>query len=366
MSASVLNNAALAKRAGQFAWLSIDVDNPVNASFVAKAPLEGVPMFLVVDSATGKVALSWYGAATAAQLNAMLDDGAAVIAGRATGADAVLARADRANAQRDFVNAAAYYEQALNLGGAKWAKRPRVLESLIMAQSFAHQREDCAATALREAPGMERDRSFVNVVYFGLDCAKPGTPPHGELLKLAEEAVKTPGVLSDDISQLYGGIAHGYRADKDEAAATRAATEWVAYLRRERAKAGSPEARIALDLQLASAANVLHQPEIALEELERDERELPQDYNPPLAEAGLLSQMGRLDDAAAACQRALELARGAAKLRQYGSCGGILSRKGDKEAARKMYEDGIAFGRTLPEDVAQPVVRALRTALEKL
>ncbi|HLH16535.1 MAG TPA: hypothetical protein VKX45_04915 [Bryobacteraceae bacterium] len=366
MRASVLNDAALVKRAGQFAWLSVDVDDPANASFMAKAPAEGVPMFLVIDSATGKIALSWYGAATAAQLDAMLDDGAAVIAGKASGADAVLARADRANAEKDFVNAAAYYEQALNLGGTKWAKRPRALESLIMAQSFAHKNEDCAATALREAPTMARDRSLVNVLYFGLECTKPGTPQRIALLKLAEQAVKTPGVLSDDISQLYGEIAYGYRAEKDEGATSRVATEWVAYLRRERAKAASPDARFGLDLQLASAASVLRKPEIALPEIERDERELPKDYNPPRVAASLLSQMGRLDDAVAACSRALELAYGAAKLRMYGVCGGILSRKGDKDAAKKMYQDGIAFGRTLPEDVAQPVVRSLEAALGKL
>src|SRR3954453_21218514 len=125
MRSSVLNDAALLKRAGQFAWLSIDYDKPVNAAFSEKFAAQGVPVFLVIDSATGDAALSWYGSATAPQLAAMLDDGLRVIAGAATGPEAILARADQANARKDSANAAAYYEQALKAGGDKWPKRSR-------------------------------------------------------------------------------------------------------------------------------------------------------------------------------------------------------------------------------------------------
>jgi hypothetical protein len=366
MRASVLNDAALLKRAGQFAWLSIDFDKPVNAAFNEKFAAEGVPVFLVIDSATGNAALSWYGSATAPQLAALMDDGLRVVAGAATGPDAVLARADEANARKDYANAAAFYEQALKAGGEKGAKRSRVLESLIMAQVFAHNTAACGETAVREAPAMPRDRSFVNVLYFGLDCVKDGTPESAQLMKLAEEAVKLPGVLSDDVSQLYGSLAYHYRAQKNEAEEARAANGWVAYLRRQLAGAKSADARLALDLQLVSAANVLHKPEIALPEIERSERELPKDYNPPRAAAMLLAQMDRFDEAASACGRAMERAYGAPKLRLYLNCGGILERKGDKTAAKKMYQDGIAFGQTLPGNVAKAAIGALEAAAAKL
>jgi hypothetical protein len=244
MRASVLNDAALVKRAGQFAWLSIDTDKPVNTEVSDKLAAGGVPVFAVIDSATEKVALSWYGSATATQLVALMDDGARVISGGASGPEAILARADEANARKDFKDAAAFYEQALKAGGEKWAKRPRVLESLIMSQAFGHNQTACGETALREAPGMARDRSFVNVVYFGLDCVKPGTADAKEMMKLAEEAVKIPGVLSDDISQLYSSLTYYYQ--KDPANAERVANDWVAYLRRELAQAKGPDARLAL------------------------------------------------------------------------------------------------------------------------
>jgi len=366
MRASVLKDAALVKRAGQFAWLSIDSDKPVNSAFTEKFASEGVPVFLVIDSATGNAALSWYGSATAPQLAALMEDGLRVVAGGASGPDAILARADQANARKDYANAAAFYEQAVKAGGEKWPKGARTVESLIMAQLFARDTAGCAATAVREAPGMARDRSFVNVVYFGLDCAKDGTPESAAMLKLAEEAVKIPGVLSDDTSQLYGSLAYHYRAQKDEAAATRVASDWVAYLRQQLSDARSPDARLALDLQLASAAVALHTPEIALPEIERAERELPDEYMPPRTAASLLSQMGRFDDAMNACGRALARSQAVPKLRNYMLCGGILTRKGDKAAARKMYEDGVAYGRGLPAAIAKPAVDALEAAAAKL
>jgi tetratricopeptide (TPR) repeat protein len=364
MRASVLNDAALVKRAGQFAWLSIDTDKPVNTEVSDKLAAGGVPVFAVIDSATEKVALSWYGSATATQLVALMDDGARVISGGASGPEAILARADEANARKDYVNAAAFYEQALKAGGEKWAKRPRVLESLIMSQAFGHNQTACGETALREAPGMARDRSFVNVVYFGLDCVKPGTADAKEMMKLAEEAVKIPGVLSDDVSQLYGSLSYYYQ--KDPANAERVANDWVAYLRRELAQAKGPDARLALDLQLVSAANALHKPEMALPEIQRAERELPNEYMPPRTAASVYSQMGRFDDAMNACGRALARADGDPKLRTYLMCGGILAKKGDKPAAKKMYDDGIAYGRTLPAGVGKKAIQALETAASKL
>ena len=68
MRANVLNDAALVKQAGQFAWLSIDSDKPVNAAFVDKFGTGGVPLFLVIDPAKEHAVLNWYGTATARQL----------------------------------------------------------------------------------------------------------------------------------------------------------------------------------------------------------------------------------------------------------------------------------------------------------
>jgi hypothetical protein len=76
--------------------------------------------------------------------------------------------------------------------------------------------------------------------------------------------------------------------------------------------------------------------------------------------------MGRFDQALNACGRALARAEGVQRLRTYLMCGSILERKGDKPAAKKMYEDGIAYARTLPVNVDQRALQALQTAAGKL
>jgi len=363
MRANVLNDAALVKQAGQFAWLSIDSDKPVNAAFVDKFATGGVPLFVVIDPEKEQAVLNWYGTATAPQLVNLLADGKSAIGGGAAGADALLARGDAMNGQKKPAEAAAWYEQALQAGGPSWAHRTRTIESLVMAYEFSQNLAKCIETAAREAPGMRRDRSFVNTVYFGLDCAQPGTPELKQMETLAEEGVKIPGVLGDDTSGLYQNLAGIYRRDKDEEAATRTATAWLAYLQQQIAKAPNAEARMGYDLHLVSAATFLKKPELALPEIERAERELPGDYNPPKLAASLYGQMGRYEEAVAECDRALAKAYGVPKAGIYLTKGRLLEKKKDPEAARKAYEDGIAFGRTLPEGTGKSVVAALEKAL---
>jgi tetratricopeptide (TPR) repeat protein len=155
--------------------------------------------------------------------------------------------------------------------------------------------------------------------------------------KLAEEGVKIPGVLGDDISGLYQNLASHYRLEKDEEAATRTATAWLDYLKKQIAGASNAEARIGYDLHMVSAATFLRKPELALPEVERAERELRSDYNPPRVAASLYQQMGRLDDALAAYDRALQKSYGAPKLNLYLTKGRLLERKGES----RRREEGL-------------------------
>jgi tetratricopeptide (TPR) repeat protein len=366
MRAHVLNDAALMKRAGQFVWLSIDTEAPVNAAFTAKFPSEGVPTFLVIDPSTEKATLSWYGTATVAQFGAMMDGAVRAAAGRASPADAALARGDEANARKDFAHAAERYAEALKLGGTEWPKRARTLESLVMAFAFAKNQKACAEAALQDAPSMARDRSFVNVVFFGLGCTDPGTPAAHRMEKLAEEAVRIPAVFSDDVSQLYISLAYYYRQEKNEADAVRVTNACLEYLDGQRSQAKSPEARLAVDLTYVSAANLVGKPELPLAHLEQDERELPNDYNPPHLIAMQLKQMKRYDAALTKCDRALRLSYGGQKLRTYGLKGQILEQKGDRGGAKKTYEEGLAFAKTLPPDTARTARQRMEAALSKL
>ena len=292
----------------------------------------------------------------------LLADGKSAISGGATGADALMARGDEMNGQKKPGEAASWYEQALESGGPAWAHRTRTVESLVMAYEFSRNRAKCIETAVREAPGMRRDRSFVNTVYFGLECAKPGTGELKQMETLAEEGVKISGILADDTSGLYQNLAGIYRRDGDEEGAIRTATAWLAYLQQQIAKAPNAEGRMGYDLHLVSAAIFLKRPELALAEVERAARELPNDYNPPRLAARLYQEMAKYDEAVGECDRALGKAYGAPKLSLYMTKGRLLEMKKDPEAAKRAYDEGIAFGRTLPEGVGKSVVTALERA----
>src|SRR5436305_11668780 len=101
MRANVLNDPALVKQAGQFAWLSIDSDKASNQDFTSKYATGGIPLFVVIDSATQNAVMQWYGTATAPQLAALMSDGKRAIAGGLSGADAWLAKADEANGRKN-------------------------------------------------------------------------------------------------------------------------------------------------------------------------------------------------------------------------------------------------------------------------
>jgi hypothetical protein len=76
--------------------------------------------------------------------------------------------------------------------------------------------------------------------------------------------------------------------------------------------------------------------------------------------------MAKYDDAVAECDRALARAYGVPRASIYLVKGRLLEKKKDPEAARKAYEDGIAFGRTLPEGTGKSVVAALERALAQV
>src|SRR5947209_4315005 len=74
MNAFVFTDKALAKHAGQFVWLSIDTENPVNAGLLEKIPTDFLPCYFIIDPATEKPALRWLGTATVEQIEGVLMD----------------------------------------------------------------------------------------------------------------------------------------------------------------------------------------------------------------------------------------------------------------------------------------------------
>jgi tetratricopeptide (TPR) repeat protein len=354
--ATVLNDPALAKHAGRFAWLSINAEEPRNADFVDHLGVDGYPTFVVLDGATGKVLLRWAGSLTIPEFEGLLDDGErAVRASNGSPANAALARADRLGAEGKPAEAAAAYTYTLHIAPAAWAGRGRALGSLLAALQKSGDVEQCAAVARRETHALERGPAFAGASAAGLQCAidAPESAPWRsaaikELEALVVESLPLDNVLADDRSSAYGMLVDLREARGDKAGAKELAGRWLTFLESQAAAAGSIEARAAFDSHRVGAALALGDPARAVPALLASERDLPDDYNPPARLAILYREMGRFDDALAASGRALDRAYGARKVRVFDTRADIYMKMGDRAAARRTLEEALTYADTLP------------------
>jgi len=372
MRAYVLPDARLARHAGRFVWLSIDTENARNAGFLERFPVQVWPTFLVIEPREEKAVLKWLGSANVQQIDKLLADGERRERG---GAEAILARADRAYADGRLDEALAAYREALAKGGARWSRRPRAVESLVLAELSARLYEACAATAREEGPRLPRGPSFANVAGTGLSCATSAPPDAAwrapavaALEPLAREALALPSLLADDRSGLFEALAEAQEARGDEAGARAIAERWWSFLAEEGRRAPSAEARAALDSSRVNAALTLGDPARALPALKASERALPDDYNPLARQALLLREIGRLSEARAAADRALAKAYGPRKLKIYQLAASILEKQGDRAALDAVLGEAIAYAERLPaaqrDERVLSALRTRRAALE--
>jgi hypothetical protein len=366
--ATVLNDPALAKYAGRFAWLSINAEDARNADVVGRLEVDAYPTFLILDGASGRAALRWSGTLTVAEFERFLADGErAVLGSGGSPADEALARADRLGGGKQAAEAAAAYAEALRMAPPGWTGRDRAIESLLAAQQKAGDLEGCVATARREVGGMDRGPAFAAAAATGLGCAADAPkgaawraaaiPP---LEKLVEESLGLQGVLADDRSGAYGVLVDLDDERGDAAAAKAMAERWMGFLDAEGRSAPSVEQRAALDSHRVGAALALGDPARAVPALIASERDLPGDYNPPARLAVLYRELGKYDEALAASQRALDRAYGPRKLRIFDTRADVYVKMGDKAAAKRTLDEAVRFAQTLPESQRPaPFVAAL-------
>jgi len=373
MRASVLPDARQRRQAGRFVWLSIDTENPGNAAFLERFPIATYPTFLVVDPREERATLKWQGSASVEQIVNLLAD---ADRRRPRGLDAVLARADRAQAEGRIDDATRDYVTALNEGGRGWSRRPRAVESLVLALSGAGRLEGCADTALREARALPRGPSFANAVATGLVCAVSAPPDAAwrpaalaGLEPLAREALALPGLLADDRSGLYETLVDTRVVCGDRREAHALAERWWRFLEEDRRRAASAELRAALDGPRVAAALALEDPARALPALAASEAALPADFNPPYRSARLLFELGRFEDARAAAGRALARAYGGRKLAVYRLAADIERKAGDRAAAARVLDEALSYAEKLPPPQQRPdlvaSLRAQRVALHE-
>src|SRR5712691_7654456 len=109
MRAFVFTDRSLARYAGRFVWLAIDVENPANSAFLTQFPIGPLPMLLVVDSKDESIAARYDGGPTLVQLKQFLDD----VHVKRSARDEALVRADRLMVEKKMQEAVTAYEEAL-------------------------------------------------------------------------------------------------------------------------------------------------------------------------------------------------------------------------------------------------------------
>jgi tetratricopeptide (TPR) repeat protein len=321
MRATVFTDAALAKHAGRFVWLSIDTENEKNAAFLDRYPWQAVPTFEVIDAKTEKISYSWIGAIDIAGLLVRFDE-----------AEAAFRRTD-----------------------ATAAASPSSPDVGVLELSLAGKHEECARRALELVPVLPPGIVKANVASTGLDCAL--SAPEKEkwrstaivmLEVTTHEALGYDGLLDDDRAGLYATLVDARDRQHDEAGGKSRAVEWLDWLNAQAMGAPSVEARAALDGYRVSAALRAGAPERVLVAIQASEHDLPNDYNPPARLATLLRELGRYDEALAASDRALAKVYGPRTIKLWEDRATIFEKKGDPEGAKGALKQAIAFASTLP------------------
>ena len=373
MRAFVFTDKALGRQAGRFVWLSINTEKRENAGVLAKYPIQASPTLFVLDPVAEKVVLKYVGAATVAQLQRILDDGARA-AGHGRKPDELLAKADVLYSDGKNQEAAEAYRAALKGMPTSSPSYPRTVESLLFALSASRQHEACASIARDAFPHLRTSPSAANVAGSGLDCALeldknvPARPVLVSTLAADAEEVlhgARKGLAADDVSSLFLSLAAQRDSAGDAAGKKKVLEELASFLEGEAAKAKTAEARAAFDAHRITAYLELGQPERGIPMLEASERDFPDDYNPPARLALAYRDMKRYDEALAASDRALQRAYGPRKLVILQARADIYDRKGDPAGARRTREDALAWAEALPkEQVSERQIAALKKQLE--
>lgn len=358
MKEHVFNRPELLANGQRYVFLSVDTEKETSAPFLQKYPIDVWPTLLVVDPAKETVVLKWLGSATVDQFNKLLDDGekAMKVATQPKGsAEQKLAQADRAYGEKKLPAAITAYREALKLMKDDHPRRARTVESLLTVLSQNRSNKECVDATLAEAPKMAKGPSYLNTVYLGLSCQsaadakEPWKVDAGEqLFALGEDALKVEGVLADDRSGLYETMVEFLDQKGDKKGSTALAKAWLEYLEAEAAKAPTPAARAVFDPHRLNAALASGQPQRVVAALTKSEADLPGDYNPPARLALAYRELGKLDDALTAADRALGKVYGPRKIRVMETKASILAKKGDAAAQKQMLTDAVTYAKALP------------------
>jgi tetratricopeptide (TPR) repeat protein len=354
MRAYVFTDASLARYAGRFVWLSVDIDDPKSAGFVSKYKSPGIPTFFVIDPKGESVSTRYVGGFTVASLKKFLDGHGAVTK---TPGEEALTRADQLASQNKHAEALAAYEEALKALPKKSLRANRAAEGLVMSLQMTDNSERCATQGLELARSLSGTVSGANIASMALDCASGLKPEQrnaetfAALEKIVGDAVasKTLDLSGDDRSGYYIVLIGARDAVKDEAGAHKLREEWSAFLDREAARAKTNEERAVYDPHRLVAYMELNQTAKAIPMLELTAKQFPNDYNPFSRLASAYRNMKMWNEAVFYGRKAVAKSQGPRRLSIYIGLADAYLGNGDKATARATMQEAIAYAEALPE-----------------
>lgn len=375
MKAFVFTDEALREHAGRFVWLEIDTEKAENAAFRQQFPVRALPTYLVIEPAREQVVLRWVGGATVAQLVQLFEEAetnfrrvrgdasteqpvASAEPSETAQADSLLTQADLLYGEGKSAEAAALYERAIAGASVEWPSYSRAVEGLLINWVLDGNCDPAVRLAREVYPRLSSTTSLAVVASVGLDCALELPEDHegrDEAITFFETAARRAvsdrsiPIAADDRSGVYISLYSARAAAEDSVGAHQVATEWAAFLEEAAAAAPSPAARAVFDSHRLGAYMRLGEVAKAVPMLEQSERDFPDDYNPSSRLAIAYRELGQLDEALAASQRAADRAYGPRLLGILQTRADLFLARGDSMAARGVLEQALSQAMAMPE-----------------
>jgi thioredoxin-like negative regulator of GroEL len=382
MKHEVLTDPGMEPLAARFVWLAIDTDMEQNAAALEKLPVSSWPTFYVVSPADESIQARYVGAASIEQFREFLAAGEAghldAIAGEGelTADDPryLLREAERAVASGDLDRADELYGAALDAAPADWPRRADVLTSRIAARAKREDWKSCAELGLARMAETGRSASAGDFCFWAVHCA--GELGAGDLLReqihmralerlavLADD--ETAPLTADDRSEVLRLLREVQHRAGDLEAAVRTAERQRILLDEAAAAAPFPEAASTYNWPRAEVYVYLKRGADIIPALEQSAADLPSDYDPPYRVAWVALQIGDLDRALGAAEKALELVYGPRRGRVLSLIADIHGARGEGDAERELREQVLAHYESLPPGQrSERAIEAARRALE--
>lgn len=364
MKATVFQAPELAPMDERFVFVALDTDREVNAPVLGKLSIGAWPTFYVLDSATEAVQARFVGAASKAQFLDLLAHGAAGSAAPGTPADDLLRQAERAAAIKDYPAAVTSYQAALAGAPAGWPRRPDALVSLAAALRKSGDTAGCFALGESSFGDTGNSASATDFLVNTLDCAAAAEKTEAARVaafrdkaatRLAEVLAAPGDQLSvDDRSDAMLNLRTLEEAMGRKDAARATAEKQRALLDEAAAKAPTPLAAMTYNWPRAEVYVYLGKGLELVADLERSAAALPKEYDPPYRLAWTLWKSGKLDEAAAWCEKAAALAYGPRKARVWTLAADVAAERKDAAAELRARQAIVATYEALPAEQAMP------------